>query len=491
MACGQPPEFVEEDPVFTEAAAGSVTAADLARWNQAHTWGDHAAAAYLSQADFAATPAAAITATDFDNWTTASGWGDHSAAGYLTAEADPQFALSTASGITGVDVAAWNAASAFGDHATAGYLTAEGDPAFVASAAAGISAAAISNWNTAASYGNHATAGYLTTSAYAASPAGGIGSTEISSWNAAAGYGDHAAQGYLTSETDPAFAASVSSGITSTQISNWDTAAGYGNHATQGYLTSASDEVSSSVTHRVPRWNGTALVDGSISDTGSLVGIQTSNPAHPLQVGGEGSEVDQVSESWTTGVGNIGSFNQTFTAGSTGPLTRFELHSNGCTPSAPYTVTEGASGTGTVIASGTITFGCSEWSGVNLSPAPNVVAGAVYTITVPLGNDGNHSLLADSTRPYAGGYFFSSGYGVDNYDLAFRTYIQTPPHFAVSGSGAVGIGVHAPQRALHIKDVLRLQPRATAPSGPALGDLYVSSTTNQLMFYNGTAWTAL
>ncbi len=601
LACGQSPEFVEQDPVFTEAAAASVTSADLARWNEAHTWGDHAAAAYLSQADYAATPAAAITATDFDNWTAASAWGDHAAAGYLTAEADPQFALSTAASITAVDLAAWNAAASFGNHATQGYLTAEGDPAFAASAAAGISAAAISNWNTAASYGNHATQGYLTTAAYAASPAGGIASTDISSWNTAAGYGDHAAQGYLTSETDPAFSASASAGIvstdisnwntaasygdhgaqgymtsaayaaspaagisstqinnwntaagygnhaaqgymtsaayaaspaggiasthisnwntaagygnhatqgymtsaayaaspaagiSSTQINNWNTAAGYGNHAAQGYLTSASDAVSSSATNRVPRWNGTTLVDGSISDTGSQVGIQTTNPTHPLQVrGGEGSQVDQASESWTTGLGNFDPFNQTFTAGSSGLLTRFELLANGCLPSAPYTVTQGASGTGAVLASGTITFvGCNEWSGADLSPSPSVVAGEVYTLTFDLGTNGNLSVLADGTRPYAGGYFFSSGYGVDNYDLAFKTFVQEVASLVVADSGAVGIGVEAPARSLHIKDVLRLEPRATAPASPVLGDLYVSSATNQLMFYNGTAWTAL
>jgi len=48
-----------------------------------------------------------------------------------------------------------------------------------------------------------------------------------------------------------------------------------------------------------------------------------------------------------------------------------------------------------------------------------------------------------------------------------------------------------PARSAHIDDVLRIEPRATAPSSPALGDIYVDSTTNELCFYDGTSWTGL
>jgi hypothetical protein len=52
----------------------------------------------------------------------------------------------------------------------------------------------------------------------------------------------------------------------------------------------------------------------------------------------------------------------------------------------------------------------------------------------------------------------------------------------------VGINTTTPARNLHINDVMRLQPRATAPSSPSEGDIYYSSTSHSLMVYNGTTW---
>ena len=56
--------------------------------------------------------------------------------------------------------------------------------------------------------------------------------------------------------------------------------------------------------------------------------------------------------------------------------------------------------------------------------------------------------------------------------------------------GSVGIGTYSPARALHVSDVMRLEPRATAPSSAAEGDMYMSSTTHKLMVYDGTTWQA-
>jgi hypothetical protein len=41
---------------------------------------------------------------------------------------------------------------------------------------------------------------------------------------------------------------------------------------------------------------------------------------------------------------------------------------------------------------------------------------------------------------------------------------------------------------VNIRDVLKLQPRASAPPTAAEGDIYYDSTTHKLMVYNGTAW---
>jgi len=61
----------------------------------------------------------------------------------------------------------------------------------------------------------------------------------------------------------------------------------------------------------------------------------------------------------------------------------------------------------------------------------------------------------------------------------------------IANGGNVGIGLEDPQRNLHISDVMRLEPRGTAPDSPSIGDIYVDSDTNELCFYDGSSWTGL
>lgn len=57
-------------------------------------------------------------------------------------------------------------------------------------------------------------------------------------------------------------------------------------------------------------------------------------------------------------------------------------------------------------------------------------------------------------------------------------------------SGNVGIGTTTPARTLHVNDVMRLEPRASAPSSPQKGDIYMDDTLNMLRVYDGTDWKA-
>ena len=52
----------------------------------------------------------------------------------------------------------------------------------------------------------------------------------------------------------------------------------------------------------------------------------------------------------------------------------------------------------------------------------------------------------------------------------------------------IGIGVSSPQRALHVNDVIRLEPRATEPTNPSKGDIYMDNNTNKLRVFDGTQW---
>lgn len=73
----------------------------------------------------------------------------------------------------------------------------------------------------------------------------------------------------ITSESDPIYGASPASGITAGNTNNWTTTFNWGNHGAQGYLTSEDDpEVGGNTENYVPRWNGSALVKGSIFDLG-------------------------------------------------------------------------------------------------------------------------------------------------------------------------------------------------------------------------------
>lgn len=66
---------------------------------------------------------------------------------------------------------------------------------------------------------------------------------------------------------------------------------------------------------------------------------------------------------------------------------------------------------------------------------------------------------------------------------------NTPTLFV--DSSKVGIGTSNPQRALHISDVMRLQPRASAPSSPSEGDIYVNSTDHHIYCYLNGVWKQL
>lgn len=57
--------------------------------------------------------------------------------------------------------------------------------------------------------------------------------------------------------------------------------------------------------------------------------------------------------------------------------------------------------------------------------------------------------------------------------------------------GNLGIQMASPQRALHVKDVLRLEPRSSAPDSPSEGDLYVNSTDHHIYCYLDGSWKQL
>jgi hypothetical protein len=79
--------FIETDPIFTASAAYNISTQNLANWNTAYGWGDHAAEGYLKvETDpvFTASPAYGISNTMINQWIAAYSWGNHATQGYLT-----------------------------------------------------------------------------------------------------------------------------------------------------------------------------------------------------------------------------------------------------------------------------------------------------------------------------------------------------------------------------------------------------------------------
>jgi len=86
------------DAMTTAHAANGISTGNIANWNAAFGWGNHAVAGYLTsftETDpiFGVHPAKGITSGNITNWNTAFGWGNHAAVGYLTSftETDPIF----------------------------------------------------------------------------------------------------------------------------------------------------------------------------------------------------------------------------------------------------------------------------------------------------------------------------------------------------------------------------------------------------------------
>jgi hypothetical protein len=133
---------------------------------------------------------------------------------------------------------------------------------------------------------------------------------------------------------------------------------------------------------------------------------------------------------------------------------------------------------------------------------------AVYgESSVPFGYGVYGEATLTGTTTNYGGYFLAEGYsgygvqGVASHDTGvnFGVYGETSSdngwagYFSGRGyfSSKVGIGTVTPARNLHVNDVIRLEPRATAPTSPAAGDMYIdSSDHNILKVYDGTEWQA-
>jgi|14BtaG_2_1085337.scaffolds.fasta_scaffold02861_3 hypothetical protein len=319
--------YTETDPLFTASAAAGIGSSDIANWNTAYGWGNHAGSGYLTaESDTldnvvgrGATTSLAATFGDLTcSNLTVTGTTTEINTVQLTVN-DNTIVLNNDVSTTptenaGIEIERglssnvrlrWNEATdrwtftndgsayyvmptSVGDLSNdVGYLTSytETDPVFSASIASGITGSELSNWNASYNWGNHASAGYLT--GLLSSSVGELGDVTVSGpatgellrYNAASSKWENWSPNYLTAfvETDPVFTASAAAGITNTNLTNWNTAYTWGNHAAAGYLSSLTAQTISNlsnVSNATPS-DGQALVwnaSGSTWQPGTVSG---------------------------------------------------------------------------------------------------------------------------------------------------------------------------------------------------------------------------
>ena len=93
-------------------------------------------------------------------------------------------------------------------------------------------------------------------------------------------------------------------------------------------------------------------------------------------------------------------------------------------------------------------------------------------------------------------FISNDGDDSDKLKIASDGGIASETRFTIQQDGNVGIGTASPQRALHISDVMRLEPRSSAPSSASQGDIYMHDGTGTpnypvLRVHDGTQWNEL
>ncbi len=277
--------------------------------------------------------------------------------------------------------------------------------------------------------------------------------------------------------------------------------------ASQGYIVSSYDSTASGGGGQnvFRRANGTEATPTAVQSGMSLGSLSFRGYNGVAFTGSKGYISSTATENWTDTANGTNLFFMTTPNGSTTALDRMFIANDGnigIGTATPISILHTVAVTETDMASRILndTYSTAQLSGM-------IGRRARGTVASPTAVQSGDYLVAIAGRGYGDTGFGSTSTGSFNLQATenftdsakgTKATIRTTDNgsttqsdkVTVLGNGNVGIGTISPQRTLHISDTMRLEPRASAPSSPASGDMYMdsSSTPNELCVYDGSAW---
>jgi hypothetical protein len=213
-----------------------------------------------------------------------------------------------------------------------------------------------------------------------------------------------------------------------------------GSAVCSGAVTSEADpQIASTVTGRVPRWNGTSLVDGGVFDDGAgKVGIGTATPAAQLQVSGATlTKISSTSTGITTPKGLYVQGNYAYVSDTASGYHVFDI-SNPASPTLVNTIAGGGAATKSVTVSGPLLIAANNSFGAYdvSNPMAPTSFGSADTGFTP-GPSSVAQVFAD------GASFFAVSTG-NNYLLQYDRagFGSGPPKFPISTGLSAPMWVH-------------------------------------------------
>jgi hypothetical protein len=281
----------------------------------------------------------------------------------------------------------------------------------------------------------------------------GVSWSEVSSRPAGLDDGDDVG---ITVETDPTVLASVKDGVSWSEVSSRP--AGLDDGDDVGITVETDPQVGSNTTNYLPKWNGSALVAGTVYDNGD-VGIGDATPSDKLDVAGHINSSETYKLHGDTVLSNTGTYN--------------------------IFVGEDAGVSNTIGEFDTFVGRRAGWK--NTEGTDNTFVGSNAGLWNTTGNYNTFvGRSAGQNGLGSGNVFIGYRAGIMEFDsnklYIANSEVNPPLIYGDFSTGQVGIGTTAPVGKLTVEGALGLDEIAAPSATSGYGKIYVKSTDSSLYF---------